>query len=56
MIHKIEHRMANLFPDNYIPLVQYGIIYRIQNIKHALKYGNEQQEAILNLIEKYNYE
>jgi kynurenine 3-monooxygenase len=53
MIHKIEHRMANLFPDNYIPL--YSMVsFSNTEYKHALKYGNEQQEAILNLIEKYN--
>ena len=51
-IHKIEHRMSVLFPENYIPL--YSMVsFTNTEYKHALKYGNEQQEAIKNIIEQH---
>jgi kynurenine 3-monooxygenase len=53
MIHKIEKRMAELFPDNYIPL--YSMVsFTNTQYKHALKYGNEQQDSIRMLIERYS--
>ena len=51
-IHKIELRMSVLFPENYIPL--YSMVsFTNTEYKHALKYGNEQQEAIKNIIEQH---
>jgi kynurenine 3-monooxygenase len=51
LIHKIEHRMSVLFPDNYIPL--YSMVsFTNAEYQHALRYGNEQQAAIRTLIEQ----
>jgi kynurenine 3-monooxygenase len=53
LIHKIEHRMSHLFPDDYTPL--YSMVsFSNTEYKNALKYGNEQQEAIRNLIVAHN--
>ena len=50
MIHKIEHRLAHLFPEEFTPL--YSMVsFSNTEYKNALKYGNEQQEKIRNLIE-----
>ena len=52
-IHKIEHRMSILFPENYIPL--YSMVsFTNTEYQHALKYGNEQQESIRKLIQQFN--
>ena len=52
LIHKIEHRMSHLFPEDYTPL--YSMVsFSNTEYKNALKYGNEQQEAIKNLIEEH---
>jgi kynurenine 3-monooxygenase len=51
LIHKIEHRMSVLFPENYIPL--YSMVsFTNTEYQHALRYGNEQQAAIRTLIEQ----
>jgi kynurenine 3-monooxygenase len=52
-IHKIEHRLSVLFPENYIPLYSMVSFSTIE-YKHALEKGNKQQEIIKNIIEKHN--
>jgi kynurenine 3-monooxygenase len=53
LIHKIEHRMSVLFPEEYIPL--YSMVsFTNTEYKNALKYGNEQQEAIRAMITRFN--
>jgi kynurenine 3-monooxygenase len=53
MIHKIEHRLSELFPGDYVPL--YSMVsFTNTEYKHALKFGNEQQEAIRKLIDQFN--
>ena len=53
MIHKIEHRISVLFPEDYVPL--YSMVsFTNTEYKHALKFGNEQQEAIRKLIIQFN--
>jgi kynurenine 3-monooxygenase len=51
-IHKIEHRLSVLFPENYIPLYSMVSFSTIE-YKHALEKGNKQQEIIKNIIEKH---